>query len=161
MSKAESVLPARPTSRWLILDGQGRVLLFHFVFSEGPLAGTAFWATPGGGCEGDETFEDAARRELFEETGLVVEHPGPQVAQVRVSFRLPDGRMADVDQRFFLLRTDDFVLSPKGWTDEEQRVLTQYRWWSLEDIRDSKETIWPAELVEILTSLRLPLIGDR
>ena len=69
--------------------------------------------------------------------------------------------MADVDQRFFLLRTDDFVLSPKGWTDEEQRVLTEHRWWSLDDIRQSKETIWPAELAEILTSLRLPLIGDR
>ncbi|WP_336980061.1 NUDIX hydrolase [Brevundimonas nasdae] len=161
MSEAESALPARPTSRWLILDGQGRVLLFHFVFAEGPLAGTAFWATPGGGCEAGETFEHAARRELFEETGVVVEDPGPQVAQVRVSFRLPDGRMADVDQRFFLLRTDDFLLSPKGWTDEEQRVLTEHRWWSLDDIRQSKETIWPAELAEILTSLRLPLIGAR
>ncbi|WP_295190619.1 NUDIX domain-containing protein [uncultured Brevundimonas sp.] len=161
MSEAESTLPTRPTSRWLILDGQGRVLLFHFVFAEGPLAGTAFWATPGGGCEAGETFEDAARRELFEETGLVVEDPGPQVAEVRVSFRLPDGRMADVDQRFFLLRTEAFGLSSAGWTDEEQRVLTEHRWWSLDDIRESKETIWPAELAEILTSLRLPLMGDR
>jgi hypothetical protein len=62
--------------------------------------------------------------------------------------------MADVDQRFFLLRTDDFVLSPKVWTDEEQRVLTEHRWWSLDDIRDSKETIWPAELADIVQGLQ-------
>lgn len=153
MNEAASSLASRPTSRWLILDGQGRVLLFHFVFSEGPLGGTTFWATPGGGCEGGETFEDAARRELFEETGLVVEDPGPQVARVRVSFRLPDGRMADVDQRFFLLRTEAFDPSSAGWTKEEQGVLIDHRWWSLDEIRASTETIWPAELADILSDL--------
>jgi len=33
------VLPDRPTSRWLILDGKGRVLLFRFVYADGPIAG--------------------------------------------------------------------------------------------------------------------------
>lgn len=153
MSEAAPVLPERPTSRWLILDGQRRVLLFHFVFRDGPLAGTAFWATPGGGADPGETYEDAARRELFEETGLTVDDPGPQVARVRVSFRLPDGRMADVDQRFFLLRTEDFDLSSAGWTEEEQGVLAEYRWWSVADIRASAETIWPEELADILDDL--------
>ncbi|NWN18266.1 NUDIX domain-containing protein, partial [Escherichia coli] len=66
---APADLPDRPTSRWLIVDVQGRVLLFRFDYADGPLAGTGFWATPGGGCDPGETYADAARRELFEETG--------------------------------------------------------------------------------------------
>lgn len=154
MSDADpAILPDRPTSRWLIVDGQGRVLLFRFDYADGPLAGTAFWATPGGGCDPGETYEDAACRELFEETGLVVEDPGPQVARVRVGFRLPDGRMADVDQRFFMLRVETLDVSSAGWTAEERGVLVAHRWWSVDEIRASSETIWPAELVDILTSL--------
>lgn len=153
MTAGDPALPYRPTSRWLILDGRGRVLLFRFQFGEGPLAGATFWATPGGGCEPGESFEEAARRELFEETGLTVADPGAQVAQVRVSFRIPDGRMADVDQRFFLLRTEDFDLSSAGWTEEERGVLVEHRWWSLDQIRASTETIWPQELADILAGL--------
>ena len=154
MSDADpTILPDRPTSRWLIVDGQGRVLLFRFDYADGPLVGTAFWATPGGGCDPGETYADAARRELFEETGLTVADPGQEVAQVIECFRLPDGRLARVDQRFFVLRTEDFDLSNAAWTEEEQGVLTAHRWWSADDIRASTETIWPAELADLLATL--------
>ena len=153
MSEVASVLPDRPTSRWLILDGQGRVLLFRFVYADGPLAGTAFWATPGGGCDPGETYEDAARRELFEETGLSVVDPGPQVARRVVEFCLPDGRMANVDQRFFLLRVEPFALSARGWTDDERQVLTEHRWWSADEIRASREAVWPADLADLVEAL--------
>ena len=153
MSEVQGVLPDRPTSRWLILDEQGRVLLFRFVYADGPLTGTAFWATPGGGCDPGETYEDAARRELFEETGLSVVDPGPQVARRVVEFCLPNGRMANVDQRFFLLRAEPFALSASGWTEDERQVLTEHRWWSADEIRASREAVWPTDLADLVEAL--------
>jgi 8-oxo-dGTP diphosphatase len=81
----------RPSSRLLVLDGDKRLLLFRFEHKKGPLAGQIFWATPGGGVDDGETFEDAARRELFEETGMKVDQPGPLIGRRLVSFTLPAG----------------------------------------------------------------------
>jgi len=54
----------------LVVDLSGRILLFRFVHRIGALAGQDYWATPGGGVEDGETFEQAAIRELEEETGI-------------------------------------------------------------------------------------------
>jgi len=71
----------RLSARFLILDEAGRVLLFRFVYKRGPLAGHDFWGTPGGGVEDGETLEQAALRELVEETGLRRESVGAEVAR--------------------------------------------------------------------------------
>jgi 8-oxo-dGTP pyrophosphatase MutT (NUDIX family) len=54
------------------------VLLFRFSYKRGALAGRTYWATPGGGLEEGDTFEQAAIRELKEETGLHVDTIGPK-----------------------------------------------------------------------------------
>jgi ADP-ribose pyrophosphatase YjhB (NUDIX family) len=51
------------------VDGTGRVLLVKQL--TGPLAGA--WLLPGGAVEPDERIDDAARRELLEETGYHAE----------------------------------------------------------------------------------------
>ena len=59
----------RPTSRLVILDDADRILLFRATTEAAP---DPFWLTPGGGVDPGETHEQAAHRELFEETGLDV-----------------------------------------------------------------------------------------
>ncbi|MBO0838994.1 MAG: NUDIX domain-containing protein, partial [Actinobacteria bacterium] len=57
----------RPAARVLLVDPADRVLLIRFVDGE---TGYEWWATPGGGLLDQEGHEEAALREVFEETGL-------------------------------------------------------------------------------------------
>ena len=97
----------RPSSRLLIIDRNNRVLLFRFMFKRGPLAGQNYWATPGGALEAGENFADAARRELFEETGILRDAVSQQVAEREFAFQLHDGEYVMAEERFFLVRVTD------------------------------------------------------
>jgi ADP-ribose pyrophosphatase YjhB (NUDIX family) len=58
-----------PAVSTLVSDADGRVLLVYETDADA-------WSTPGGSVEVDERPEDAARREVFEETGLTVHLDG-------------------------------------------------------------------------------------
>jgi 8-oxo-dGTP pyrophosphatase MutT (NUDIX family) len=140
----------RPSSRLLILDGQDRLLMFRFEHKWGPLAGQAFWGTPGGGVDTGESFEEAACREMLEETGLRIDDPGPQVARREASFQLPTGEMVTADERFFLIRIQDVEVSTENWTELEREVMSAHRWWSHADLKSATDQIWPEDLAEML-----------
>ncbi|MBO9547334.1 NUDIX domain-containing protein [Caulobacter sp.] len=142
----------RPSSRLLVIDPEDRLLLFRFEHRAGPLAGQVFWATPGGGLHPGETYEDAARRELLEETGLGIDDPGPQVAQRRVEFRTPDGERVAADERFFLIRIAASEISRDRWTDLEREVMAEHRWWSAADLRSTTDQVWPDDLADLLAA---------
>ncbi|TAJ81887.1 NUDIX domain-containing protein [Reyranella sp.] len=140
----------RLSARFLILNDAGLVLLFRFVHKRGPLAGQDFWATPGGGVEEGETLEQAAVRELAEETGLRRDDLGTEIVRREVVLQLPDGEHAISDERYFVVRVADDILSWENWTDFEREVMVEHRWWSRQELRQTEATVWPENLAEML-----------
>ncbi len=64
----------RNVVRMVVLDADEHLLLFHTHDPVNPDLGQ-WWELPGGGIEPEETYQQAAVRELREETGILVE-PG-------------------------------------------------------------------------------------
>ncbi len=146
----------RPSARLLVLDNDNCVLLFHFVFDAGALAGEHFWATPGGALNEGESYAQAAKRELFEETGIVAD-VGEQIAKMDVVFRTQSGERVTADERYFLVRVAENIIDVSGQESAERRDIQEYKWWSLADLKATHETVFPEHLADLLTSL---LDGD-
>ncbi|MFF8964740.1 NUDIX hydrolase [Streptomyces globisporus] len=141
---------ARKVARVVLLDPADRVLLLHGHEPDDPA--DTWWFTPGGGLEGDETREQAARRELAEETGITDIELGPLLWTRICSFPF-DGRRWDQDEWYYLARTQQTATAPQGLTDLELRSVAGLRWWTSAELLVTRETVYPTRLAELLRTL--------
>ncbi|MET0590091.1 MAG: NUDIX domain-containing protein [Naasia sp.] len=138
----------RGTARVLLIDPDDRVLLFLQYGKSHDVP--ARWMTPGGGVDPGESYADAARREVEEETGLIL-------AGVPDAFA---GYDFEADQRWheythghhewYAVRVEHFDPSPAGWTDEEQVDIVSHRWWSIDELAGTEDEVEPADLLSLI-----------
>ncbi len=137
----------RPSSRLIVLSQQNHVLLFNFSHRNDSLSGQSYWATPGGGLENKESYEQAALRELLEETGLERHSVGESVASRTFPMMLPDGETVLAEERFFLIHMDKAEIDCSGWSRNEQEVISRHRWWTREELMQTNETVFPRDII--------------
>ena len=135
----------RQAARLIVLDGRGRVQLVQYEDHRGK-----WWATPGGGLQETETFEEAAVREAEEELGIVQADIEPLWERI-TEFPSRDG-MVRQRERYFRLNVSNVDTPVDDAVIEAQRAegILATRWWSIAEIERSTQAVFPEDIVERL-----------
>ena len=148
---AQQPVRERRAARIILVDESGLALLFRGGDPARPEAGT-WWFPPGGAIEQGESVEEAARRELREETGLDAPDVGPIVLKRQVHYEFERVHYSQ-EEAYFLVRCAHFDISNSEWTDDERRDVREYRWWSIDGLRATADTVYPEGLEALLETL--------
>ncbi|WP_410630924.1 NUDIX hydrolase [Amycolatopsis sp. cmx-4-83] len=141
----------RVGARVLLLNPADEVLLIHARDPDDP--GHHWWELPGGGQDPGEKLEDTARREIAEETGLVLDAIGRKLwtRESRFTYR---GRQHHRLDHVYLARTDDTAPQVALRHSANERVgLIDRRWWSIDELSQCADKLLPAELPDLLYAL--------
>jgi 8-oxo-dGTP pyrophosphatase MutT (NUDIX family) len=135
----------RRSARILLTDDRNRLLLFRYA----PASRPPFWCAPGGECDPGEDFAAAARRELFEETGLDTD-PGLEIARRADDYVTLEGEPITSDERFFRVRTACFDVDTSGQTELERIMQMEPRWFTFAEIAHWPEPIFPDTILDLV-----------
>lgn len=133
----------RNAARVIVLDDRDRLLLLRYDDNG------VFWAVPGGSLEDGEDYHQAALRELAEELGVREVILSPQIAERSKEHLIGNQSVREIE-RYFVVRLNTEDIDPDRATQPDQ-ILSR-RWWSLDELRQSDQTIYPIGLLDLVTA---------
>lgn len=142
----------RRTARVLLVDEFDRVLLF--LGQDPSDSSNIYWCPVGGGIEPGESAEDAARREVREETGLIDFDLGPHIwnRQDEYTFNGEDYR---VSETWFLSYVTAFEIDTSALFGLERVAFLRHQWWTQSELEVTTEIMTPRQLAPLLKDLLL------
>ena len=90
-------------------------------------------------------------RELMEELGIAPDLRGP-VYHASSTFEYEGGWVNNRDV-FFLARWHGPMPTLTGVNELERKAMREVRWWTLDDLRSTRETVYPTGLADVLPTL--------
>ena len=139
--------PRREVARALLFDPGRKILLVHW---RDPVTAREFWEPPGGRRENGETYVDALRREVAEETGFTEVVIEGFVRDLDHAFTFA-GQLYDCSERYFICRLiGKEAAEPRRDVLEEAGIL-EIRWFRAEELKEiPTEQLEPPELLSML-----------
>ncbi|MGK2348252.1 NUDIX hydrolase [Actinomyces sp. W5033] len=154
----EEGLPARRAARVVALRESPRPEILLVVGHDFADAAHCWVFTPGGGILDHEDARSGARRELAEETGIVLDDAelvGP-VARRSCRFRFNLVTCRQEEEIFLARPSQTGPIDRAGWTETERQVLDSLRWWGLDELDAAVEagtTVYPGTLPRLAREL--------
>ena len=147
----KSIPEIRPVVRILLFNEAQELLLMrlsgqHITLPD-PAYNGDYWLPVGGRVEEGETMIDSIARELYEETGLAMSditlHKEIYYGKFDLKF---DTHTIHTEQRIFWATTQNRDVHLGNLSDEEKNVVQGIKWFSMDDLSQSREPIYPAVL---------------
>lgn len=142
----------RITARVLLFDPDDRVLLMRGRPAGDPDA-PGVWFTVGGGAEPGESVLEAAAREVLEETGFQDVELGPVVWYREVVLRDEHQDLMLLQESYVVARCGGGEPSRDGWQPLETSLVDDIRWWTLAEIAQAVEDVYPERFAELLPDI--------
>jgi 8-oxo-dGTP pyrophosphatase MutT (NUDIX family) len=144
MPTSERTPVERTAIRALIVTPDREVLLLRIRSPEGLL----LWIAPGGGVESGESAEEALRRELEEEVGLIGCEIGPVVWRRRATFNWGTWRVTQRED-YRIVHVERF--EPVMTDALEAEITEALRWWPVDELAAADHRVVPTSLADILS----------
>ena len=151
-------LPTRVSIKVILLNQDNEILLLHADDPKtknpsGKYNGP-FWFLAGGQIEEGESLQKAAFREIYEEVGIEKENIklGPVVWFGECDLIL-NRILTHIKQTFIVAKTKKKEVLFTNLTDSEKAILKKMKWWTLEELKNTKEIVYPVLLPKYLPDI--------